>query len=84
MGIIYMDNNEKTIKKIQEVLEQLRPELQMDGGDVEFVKFENGVVHVKFLGCCHCCPSSAFTLKAFIEENLKENVSEVKDVVLAK
>lgn len=68
-------------EKIEKALDGVRPALQMDGGDVEFVKYEDGVVYVKLLGACGGCPMSTMTLKLFIEERLKEAVPEVKEVV---
>jgi Fe-S cluster biogenesis protein NfuA len=68
-------------EKIEKALEGVRPALQMDGGDVEFVKYEDGIVYVKLLGACGGCPMSTMTLKLFIEERLKEAVPEVKEVV---
>ncbi len=68
---------EESINKIKEVIEQLRPNIQMDGGDVEFVKFDDGVVYVRFKGACVGCPASIFTLKGGIEEALKEQLSDV-------
>ena len=62
-------------------LENVRPALQMDGGDVELVNFEDGVVYVKLLGACGGCPMSTMTLKLFIEERLKEEVPGVTEVV---
>ncbi|MEX0849490.1 MAG: NifU family protein [Candidatus Dependentiae bacterium] len=68
---------EESIDKIKEVIEQLRPNIQMDGGDVEFVKFDDGVVYVRFHGACIGCPAAIFTLKGGIEEALKEQLSDV-------
>ena len=73
--------DEELLRKINEGLDQVRPNIQMDGGDIELVKFENGVVYIRFLGACVGCPISIFTLKAGIEEVLKNHVSEVKEVV---
>ena len=66
---------------LQKSLENIRPALQMDGGDVELVNFEDGVVYVKLLGACGGCPMSTMTLKLFIEERLKEEVPGVTEVV---
>lgn len=74
---------EDTIDRIKEVIEQLRPNIQMDGGDVEFVRFDDGVVYVRFLGACVGCPASVFTLKGGIEEALKEQLSDVVHEVVA-
>jgi len=68
-------------EKIQAVLEQIRPVLQADGGDVELVDVNNGVVSVRLKGACGCCPMSTMTLKMGIEQALKERVPEVKEVV---
>lgn len=60
------------VESIQESLDALRPFIQRDGGDVEFVDFdeEEGVVYVQMLGACRGCPSSYITLKAGIEHAL--------------
>jgi Fe-S cluster biogenesis protein NfuA len=69
--------------KIKNVLEKIRPALQADGGDVEFVGFDEkgGVVKVKLAGMCAHCPMSQITLKQGIEEKLKREVDGVKEVV---
>lgn len=69
------------IKKIEEVIQELRPNIQMDGGDIEFVSFNNGIVALRLLGACVNCPMSLYTLKLGIEERLKESVSEVQEVI---
>ncbi len=73
---------EASIVKIKEVIEQLRPNIQMDGGDVEFVRFDDGIVYVRFHGACVGCPASLFTLKGGIEEALKEQLSDVVHEVM--
>jgi len=68
--------------KVQEVLNQVRPALQADGGDVELVDVtDDGVVSVRLTGACGSCPMSTMTLKMGIERTLKERVPEVKEVV---
>ena len=68
--------------KVEEVLGQVRPMLQADGGDVELVEVsEDGVVSVRLTGACGSCPMSTMTLKMGIERALKERVPEVKEVV---
>lgn len=70
------------IEKVKEVLEQVRPALQADGGDVELVEVtEDGVVKVRLKGACGSCPMSTMTLKMGIERTLKEKVPGVKEVV---
>jgi Fe-S cluster biogenesis protein NfuA len=67
-------------KRIQIALDKVRPQLQADGGDVEFVAFENGTVKVRLQGHCAGCPMSMMTLKQGIENFLKQEVPEVKKV----
>lgn len=69
------------LEKIETILDQVRPNIEMDGGDIRFVKFEDGVVYVRLHGACVGCPSSYYTLKLGIEEALKEHLSEVREVV---
>ena len=68
-------------EKVQQALETVRPFLQADGGDVELVDVqEDGTVLVRLEGACCGCPMSQMTLKAGIEERLREQVPEVKCV----
>ncbi|MRR07172.1 MAG: NifU family protein [Deltaproteobacteria bacterium] len=70
------------IEEVKKVLEMIRPALQADGGDVEFVELtEDGIVKVKLVGACGHCPMSTVTLKNGIEKTLKEKVPGVKEVV---
>jgi Fe-S cluster biogenesis protein NfuA len=69
-------------EKIEKILSQIRPALQDDGGDVELVGVENGVVSLRLIGQCGCCPMSTITLKNGIEKILKQKLpDEVKEVV---
>lgn len=72
----------KTKEKIIKTLESLRPALQADGGDVDFVDFdeETGIVKVKLQGACTHCPMSQITLKEGIGRVLKEKIREVNDI----
>ena len=71
-----------TLEKIEEVLGTVRPAIQMDGGDVEFVDFDEnqGLVTVRLMGHCVGCPMSRATLKQGIEARLKMAVPEVRGV----
>jgi len=70
--------------KVEEVLDQIRPHLQADGGDVELVDItDEGVVTVKLTGACHGCPMSQMTLKNGVERILKENIPGIKSVEAA-
>jgi Fe-S cluster biogenesis protein NfuA len=69
-------------ERVQEVLNQVRPALQADGGDVELVDVDGeGVVSVRLKGACGSCPMSTMTLKMGIERTLKEKIPAVKSVV---
>ncbi len=68
-------------EKVREALDLVRPYLQADGGDVELVGVEEGVVKVKLTGACGHCPMSIMTLKMGIERLLKQRIPEVKEVV---
>ncbi len=70
-------NNNEIIKLIKLTLKKIRPYLQADGGDVDFVKFEEGIVYVKLLGACIGCASSDETIKGGIEAILLEEVPGV-------
>ena len=68
-------------EKVEKVLEEVRPSLQADGGNVELVDItDEGVVRVRLTGACGCCPMSTYTLKMGIEKRLKEKIPEVKEV----
>jgi len=70
------------LEEVKKVLEMIRPALQSDGGDVEFVEMsEDGVVKVKLKGACGSCPMATVTLKNGIEKTLKAKVPGVKEVV---
>ncbi len=71
-----------THKRIEAVLDGIRPALRSDGGDVEFIDFDEdeGIVHVRLMGACGSCPVSMLTLKQGIEQLLKHYVPEVTEV----
>lgn len=70
-------------QRVEDVIDQVRPLLQADGGDIELVSMEEstGVVSVRLHGACSGCPHAAMTLKMGVERHLKEKVSEVTEVV---
>lgn len=67
--------------KVEEVLKQVRPSLQADGGDVELVGVSDGIVKVSLRGACGSCPFSSMTLKNGIEARIKEAIPEIKEVL---
>lgn len=75
--VIMMNVEEKIINEI----EKLKPYLQNDGGNIEFIKFEDGIVYVKLTGACAGCSLIDVTLKEGIEEILVSEIPEVKEVV---
>ena len=71
----------ETVKeKVQKALDEIRPNIQADGGDIELVAVEKGVVKVKFQGHCVGCPMSAMTLKQGVEAHLKMRIPEIVKV----
>ncbi|MGC5328225.1 NifU family protein [Brevibacillus sp. SYSU BS000544] len=67
-------------EQVQEVLDKLRPFLQRDGGDVQLVDVEDGIVKLRLMGACGSCPSSTITLKAGIERALVEEIPGIVEV----
>jgi Fe-S cluster biogenesis protein NfuA len=63
--------------RILAVLDEIRPTLQADGGDIEFIDFNEGVVLVRMRGACGSCPMSMVTLKQGVEARLKSRIPEV-------
>jgi len=70
-----------TIKKIKDILDLLRPFLISDGGDLEFIKYEDNIVYIKMLGACAGCFLLDSTLKDGIEVALMEEIPEIKAVI---
>ncbi len=68
-------------EKVEKALDKIRPSLMADGGNVELVDVEEGVVKVKLTGACGGCPMSQLTLKMGIERFLKKEIPEVKEVI---
>jgi len=76
------NNKEELIQKVQNILEQVRPYLQQDGGDINFIELtEDNVVNVELTGACGSCPFSTMTLKNGVEATLKKALPEIKEVV---
>ena len=71
----------ETVQQIKDVLEtKVRPAVAKDGGDIQFISFNNGVVKVALKGSCSGCPSSVMTLKQGVQNLLCHYVKEVKSV----
>ena len=69
-------------EKVEKVLDELRPYIMDDGGDIEFVKYEDGVCYLKFLGHCASCPMKLMTLDELFKETLINEIEEITDVTL--
>jgi Fe-S cluster biogenesis protein NfuA len=87
LGVVFNQNvmpinsKERAMEeRIKKVLEMVRPALQADGGDVEFIDFNDGIVTVRLQGACGSCPMSTMTLKHGIEARMREEIPEVKSV----
>ena len=74
MSLILTDTN------VEEVLDELRPYLMADGGNVELVDIDGGIVKLRLQGACGSCPSSTMTLKMGIERRLRERIPEISEV----
>ena len=75
-------SDQEVVRNIEAVLDQIRPNIQMDGGDIEFVEFREGTVYVRLQGACVGCPSAIYTLTLGVEEALKDQVAQVHSVAL--
>lgn len=77
------DNSQKmtTLEKIINVINMLRPYINADGGDIEFIKYEDKYVYVKFHGACASCGSIDYTIKDVLFNAIKDDVPEVEGVI---
>lgn len=74
-------NIQKEQEKIIEVIDQLRPFLVNDGGNIEFIKYEDDIVYIHMIGACANCQMLNLTLKEGIEVAIKEEIPTVKEVI---
>lgn len=75
-----MNNQEEIVKKIKDIIEELKPFLISDGGALEYIDFKDGIVYVKLGGACADCSFLDVTLKDGIEQMLMNEIKEVKEV----
>lgn len=76
-----MSNHEELTAKVKNVIDQIRPYLQADGGDISFINLtDDKVVNVELQGACGSCPFSRMTLKNGVEEAVKKALPEIKSV----
>ena len=80
-NINYDKDDTKVVNMINSILSsKIRPAIMQDGGDVQFIKYESGIVYLSLKGSCAGCPSATVTLKNGIENMLKHHIPEVKQV----
>jgi Fe-S cluster biogenesis protein NfuA len=80
--ISYNEDEEEMVKRIRELIDTyVKPAVEMDGGNIEFISYHEGIVTLGMQGACSGCPSSTVTLKSGIEAMLKRMVPQVKEVV---
>jgi len=75
-----MSDDKTKEEKIKAVIEEIRPSIQMDGGDIEFVSLDGNTVNVRLRGACCGCPGARMTLKMGVEERLREVIPEIEAV----
>ena len=74
-------NNISLIEKVENALNEIRPYLNKDGGDIKVVSIDNNnIANIELLGNCESCPMSPMTLKLGVEEAIKKNVPEIKGI----
>lgn len=72
---------DEVINKIKDILDTLRPYLNMDGGDVEFIEYKDKIVYVRLTGACQACMFSDETIKNGLYETIKADVPEIEGVI---
>jgi len=75
-----MSDDKTKEEKVKAVIEEIRPSIQMDGGDIEFVSLDGNTVNVRLRGACCGCPGARMTLKMGVEERLREVIPEIEAV----
>ncbi|MGI8908274.1 MAG: NifU family protein [Candidatus Sumerlaeaceae bacterium] len=73
-------DNPELYERVQAIIQEVRPYIQSDGGDVELLKLEDNIVYVRLNGACVGCPSSLMTLKGGIEARVREEIPEIESV----
>ena len=68
-------------ERIKNIIEEIKPYLNSEGGNIDFIKYEDGIVFVKLTGACGCCPHQNETLKNGVLRTLQEEIPEIKDVI---
>ena len=79
-SVVKTGMSESVEKRVRAALAEVKPQIQADGGDIDLVAIENGIVKVRLRGACAGCPMSALTLKQGVERIIKSKVPEIKSV----
>ncbi len=79
-----MTKKDEIITKIKKAIDELRPYINMDGGDITFIKYEDKIVYVKLLGACQACSFTDETLNNGLYESLKKEIPEIEGVINVK
>lgn len=78
-----MTGNDAVVQRVLEIIDdEVRPYIEMDGGRIDFMRLEDGVVYVRLSGACHTCPSSTLTLKGGVERTIRKHLPEITSVEL--
>ncbi len=73
--------HEEVIERVQQIIaSDIRPYIEMDGGTIDFVRYENDVIYVRLDGACGTCPSSTLTLKGGVERTIRQHIPEIRAV----
>ncbi len=73
--------HEAIVARVKDIIDSdVRPYIEMDGGRIDFVRYDGGTVYVRLSGACHTCPSSTLTLKGGVERTLRRHIPEVESV----
>ncbi len=73
--------NKNLFNQVDQILQEYRPAIQADGGDIELIKVEDGKVYIKLKGACVGCPMSFFTVKLGLERLISERLTEITEVI---
>jgi Fe-S cluster biogenesis protein NfuA len=82
IGVDRRSEKEASVRdQVEKIIAEIRPHLEADGGNIELIDVQDGVVKVRLTGACGSCPMSQMTLKRGVEARLKAKIPEVKEVV---
>lgn len=74
-------DNQEVVEKIKAILDTIRPAIMMDGGNIEFVLFQDGIVSIRLTGACVGCPAAVYTFRLGVQDSLMSQIPEIKQVI---